>query len=72
MGSPGLDPAVLGLPSSGSRCFGLYSRAMSKALSTFDRPKALTEIQERNRLRKSASLPRLDIEGELKPEGGGR
>ncbi len=45
---------------------------MSKALSTFDRPKALTEIQERNRLRKSASLPRLDIEGELKLEGGGR
>lgn len=32
----------------------------------FDRPQALTEIQERNWLRKSASLPLLDIEAELK------
>jgi len=40
---------------------------------SFDPAQALTEIQERNRLRVSSSLPLLDIEGELKQlEGGGR
>jgi hypothetical protein len=38
----------------------------------FNHDHALTEIEQRNRLRKSASLPLLDIEGELKLEGGGR
>ena len=42
-------------------------------MSTFDRPQALTDIEQRNRLRVSSSLPLLDIEGELKQlEGGGR
>jgi len=31
----------------------------------FNRAQAITEIQQRNRLRKSASLPLLDIEAEL-------
>src|SRR5260370_28504756 len=34
-------------------------------MTSFDPLMALTEIQERNRFRKSASLPLLDIEAEL-------
>ncbi len=87
-GRPGLDPAVLALPCErfrGDLRRGFLARAVTLPLAVvgrviiprapqqpFNRDQALTEIQQRNRLRKSASLPLLDIEGELKLEGGGR
>ncbi len=50
-------PTALTTPSIPTPC---YNRSMP-----FNRTQALTEIEQRNRLRKSASLPLLDIEAEL-------